>query len=435
MADFRSRGRAGEKNYNEAWSRARDREEALRRSPDARAVAHVMLGIAARTGQPLNAPTSSDVQALGARILQNEQNQPTTWAGQFRAGARGALDSLPFGISDAISDRVNAAWSQRPGESWNDAVGRQIAAEDARDKEDAARYGAARTIGKVAGTGAQLLGLGAVEGMILPGVRMAQASPLIARDLLAMGGLGGTANVIGQGIDDAVRGQTSSLRDYAGKFAGGALGGTVTRFGLGSLAGGIDAAATSIAQDVANDRPISFEKAATDASDGGLSSGFLGVAGRFGAEALPWKLKGKIGDALSKVRSWARGEGIGGEQERFKLGGGGYTVTDHRTFSGGKPQAIVEAKMGRSIDDLSKRQNQARDEINDGAVAVGRTILEGLGEEFSLRRAEELGRRYIKQLGGFSEYRTDHWLPQDIGAAAGMIPSLLGFSSSPPDRR
>jgi len=75
--------------------------------------------------------------------------------------------------------------------------------------------GGARTFGKVAGTGAQLVGLGAVEGMILPGVRIAQASPLVARDLVAMGGLGGTANVVGQGVDDAVRGQRSSLGDYA----------------------------------------------------------------------------------------------------------------------------------------------------------------------------------------------------------------------------
>jgi len=181
---------------------------------------------------------------------------------------------------------------------------------------------------------------------------------------------------------------------------------------------------------VANARPISLAKAAGDASYGGLASGVFGAAGRLGADALPWKLKGKVGESLSKLRSWGRGERIGGEQERFNLGGGGYTVTDHRTFSAGKPQAIVDSKMGRSIDDLSKRQNQARNEINEGVLAVGRTMQKELGEEFSVRRAEELGRQFVKQLGGFSEYRTDHWLPQDIGAAAGMIPSLLGFSSS-----
>jgi len=435
MAGYLSaRTRADEEEDIGSFVRRRNGEQLS--TADARAIWNEYERQAIRAGIRPNSKTPPEVKALAQEALRRKhEREAREGSERVFAFARGAADSLPFGIADFVSDRTNAYFSQRPGESWKDVVNREIAAEEARDQDDEARYGGARTFGKVAGTGAQLVGLGAVEGMILPGVRIAQASPLVARDLVAMGGLGGTANVVGQGVDDAVRGQRSSLGDYAGTFAGGVLGGTAARLGLGSLAGGIDAAATSIAQDVANLRPISFEKAATDASYGGLSSGFLGAAGRLGAEALPWKLKGKVGEFLSKVRSWGRGEATGGEQERFKLGGGGYTVTDHRTFSGGKPQAIVESKMGRSIDDLRKRQNQARNEINEGALAVGRTMLQELGEEFSVRRAEELGRRFIKQLGGFSEYRTDHWLPQDFGAAAGIIPSLLGFNSSRPDQR
>src|SRR6185295_8697589 len=105
MAGYQSaRTRAGEKDNIDDWMAAQNLRESRRKDPSARTTSHVVYGIAARTGQPLNAPTPSDVQALGARVLENKDNQPTTWGGQFRAGYRGALDSLPFGMSDAISD-------------------------------------------------------------------------------------------------------------------------------------------------------------------------------------------------------------------------------------------------------------------------------------------------------------------------------------------
>ena len=439
MAAYQSaRTRAHEQENMGSFVRRRDADRLS--SADASAIWNAYERQAIREGIWPSAKTPAEVKARARELLRRKhEREAREGSERVFAFARGAADSLPFGMADAVSDRTNAFFSQRPGESWNDAVNREIAAEEALDRDDARRHAAVRTAGQVAGTAAQVLGLGAVEGMVLPGMRIAQTSPLIARDLAAMGGAGGITNTVGQAVSDAVTGHRSSWGDYAGAFAGGVAGGVAMRSGLGSLAGAVDGAATSIAQDLANEGKISLEslnKAATNAQGDAMMGGLMGGAARIGVDKLlSSKTKGAFGEYLSKVRSWARGERTGGEQEKFNLGGGGYTKTDHRTFSGGKPQAIVEAKMGRSIDDLSERQNQARDEINDGVLAVGRTILQELGEEFSVRRAEELGRRYIKQLGGFSEYRTDHWLPQDFGAAAGMIPSLLGFSTSRRDRQ
>ena len=431
MAGYhQARDRASEEEDMESFVRRRKGEELS--TADARAIWNEYERQAIRDSMWFNAKTPPEVKALArAALRRKHEAEARATVEQHVAGLRGAEDAFTFGLGDYANAGLMAfSDATRGKDSLSNSFEKRLQGEHDQDEIDAQQHATARTLGQVIGTVGQVATLGGAEGLFAPGVRIAQASPLVARDLIAMGGLGGATNVAGQAVSDAVTGHRSTLGDYAGTFAGGAASGVATRFGLGSLVGAVDGATTSIGQDLANGRVPSLSKAASYASGEALTGGVLGTSARLGVDKLSSKAKGATGELLSKVRSWARGEATGGEEERFNLGGGGYTRTDHRTFSGGKPQAIVEAKMGRSIDDLSKRQNQARNEINDGVLAVGRTMLQELGEEFSVRRAEELGRRYIKQLGGFSEYRTDHWLPEDFGAAAGKIPSLLGFGSS-----
>lgn len=304
---------------------------------------------------------------------------------QVLAAGRGMQDAATFGLGDRAVSGVLALADAARGAEIGEAYGRRMADERARDAYDREHYGIARTVGQVVGTGAQIAALGPLEGLALGGVRIAQATPMVARELAALGGVGGAAGVGGQALSDVLRGRIGSAGDYVGAAVGGAAGAVAARSGRGVEAGAVLGATTSVAQDVFNGRAVSVD----DARASGLAGAALGAAGGFVgrrvSDSLSRSAKGDLGEDLSRVRTWARGDQtLAGPKSRQYLEGRKYTFPDQRTASG----ELVESKFGRSAD-LSKRQREAHAQLDN--------------------------------------YRVDAWLPRDIGAGFGLTAADLGY--------
>lgn len=416
-----TRGRVELLDNIDDWM-ARRSADVRRLGPEAQAAAHKALRQAARTGQKIEAARPSDVLALGARLIADRRATPTVTRGtvgapgaggtaggaeargmapapkslissaadQVLAGARGAQDAITFGFGDNAYAGARAIVDAAQGQQFGAAYGRRKAVERDRDRYDAAHFGAARTSGKVLGTAAQIAALGPLEGMALGGARIAQATPLIAREVAVLGGVGGGAGVAGQAMSDVASGRIGSIGDYVGAGIGGTVGALASRSGNAGYAGAAGGVATSVAQDLAKLRVPSVDKARDAALIGGGLGAAGGVAGRIWSDRLSRAFKERLGEDASRVRTWARGDRTAtGPKKREYLKGGGWTVPDQRTFRGGVPADIVESKFGRSAI-LSRRQNQA----------------------------------YQQPIIG---YRVDHTLPRDIGVLVGLPLAEFGY--------
>ena len=147
-----------------------------------------------------------------------------------------------------------------------------------------------------------------------------------------------------------------------------------------------DGAATSIAQDLFNGRPPSFNRAREAAQTGGVLGTIAGVAGRRWSDGLSNAVKEDLGEGFSRLRTAARGDTTApGGKTREYLSDGGYTYPDQRSFRGTQPSQLVESKFGISAA-LSKRQKQAYRELPN--------------------------------------YRVDATLPKDVGAVAGLLTAM-----------
>lgn len=414
-------------NIND-WMERRN-ADVRRLGHEAQAAAHQALGEAARTGQKIVAARPSDVLALGARLIEARRTKPTipaetvgapgagrapgrddahvmapapksfarSTADQVLAGARGAQDAVTFGLGDRAYAGARAIADAAQGQRLGRAYSQRMADEQARDRYDATHYGAARTTGKVLGTAAQIAALGPVEGLVAGGARIAQATPLIAREVAVLGGVGGGVGVAGQAVSDVARRRVGSVGDYVGAGIGGTVGALASRGGHAGYAGAAGGAATSVAQDLANLRAPSFDRARDAALTGGVLGTAGGVAGRAWSDKLPTAVKERLGEDASRVRTWARGDRTAtGPKQREYLEGGGWTVPDQRTFKGEIASDIVESKFGRSAR-LSKRQTQAFEQP-------------------------------------LLKYRVDHTLPRDIGALIGFPLAELGRPQGAPKR-
>jgi hypothetical protein len=314
---------------------------------------------------------------------------------QVMAGARGAQDALTFGAGDHAYAGAMALLDAAHGADFGQAYDRRMAAERARDQYDAMHYGLARNLGQVAGTGVQLAMLGPLEGPLV-GARIAEAAPLAAREIAAIGGVGTVAGMGSQAVSDLSAHRRSSVGDYLGGGLGGAVGALSSMGGSAGYAGALGGATTSVAQDLFNGRVPSVTRARQAAVTSGLLGAGAGRLGRNWSNVLPPREKGDLGEDFSRLRNWARGdEALQGPKHREYLDDGGYTVPDLRTSLG----QIIESKFWLQSR-LSPRQSQA----------------------------------YQQPL---SNYRVDQALPQDVGAIVGFPAAQYGYyrsqTDAPPD--
>lgn len=403
--------RAGILDSVEAWMKQRN-ADVQRLGSEAEAAGRAAWAQATRTGQNISAVRPSDVAAIGAHVL-NQNKQSVSSAGhnakhaesakseaapwqnaidQFLAGAHGAQDSLPFDLGDRAEAGTRALIDAAHGEDLGRAYDSRRATGRARDQYDAAHYGVARTVGQVVGTGAQLAALGPAEAFLLKGARIAEAAPLIAREVGMIGSVGGTIGVGEQVAGDMLQHRQSSLGDYAGAALGGAVGALASKRGSGTEAGAAAGAVTAVTQDLLNGRRPSFEHAREGLTAGAVFGGLGGIAGRVESNALSNAAKEKLGEDLSRIRTWARGdETLPLPKSRAYLDDGRYTYPDQRTLHG----ALVESKFGLKAD-LSPRQRQA----------------------------------FNQPLKG---YRVDPGLPSDIGVALGFPTALTAYQFKGPN--
>jgi hypothetical protein len=317
--------------------------------------------------------------------------QPANQIGeQLRAGAGGALDVLTFGLGDRASAGVRAVVDASKGADLGDAWRRRMSAERAQDAYDAQHYRAARTVGEIAGTGAGLLALGPLDGLLAGGARIAETTPMLLREAatLSAGGAGG--GVAGQALTDAQRGQLGSWGDYAGSALGGAVSALAAARGLppGQTAA-MGGETTSAAQDLLNGRRVDWGNAGRAALAGDLVAAPIGYAGRLFSDGLSMAEKGALGEALGRARTRLNGDTpIYGPKRRFYFNEektGPYTYLDHPT----RREIKTEQKFGPKA---KLRPNQ-------------RLAYNLLGDR----------------------YRIDHFLPRDIGSIVGYLPGLLAY--------
>jgi len=331
----------------------------------------------------------------------NDQGGDQGGWGTVKAGLRGGVDSLPFDLGDRIPAGVRALGDMTSGKGLAAAYHARLAAEHAQNRYDEAVHPTARTVGKVAGTAAQMAvpGLGWVK--LAKGRRMVEAAPLIFKEGARLTGLGAAGGGVMQGISDAAHGRPSSLGDYAGSALGGAATVMTALGGRPGYAGGVGGAVTSLGQDALNgrirsaaDAMAALDRAADAAAVGNLLSAPVGTAAAGFARRLPnlnntrSKLisKGDFGEALSRQRSRLRGQKIADVHQRVKVGRRS-SITDHRT----RDDWIVEAKFGPWAR-LS-------------------------GPQKLLRAAHP-------------QYRVDHFLPKDVGSMA-EVPVGVAFAQWP----
>ena len=314
---------------------------------------------------------------------------------QAGAAARGAQDALTLGLGDRIYAGGGALYDAAHGEDLGAAWRARMAAERTRDQYDAQHYGTARAAGQIAGTGVGLLALGPIDGALAGGVRLAAATPMVAREAAVLGGVGAGGGVASQALTDLQRRRLGSVGDYAGS----ALGGTVTALasvrGAPGQSAALGGATTSIAQDILNGRRVSWGDAGQAALAGGYAAAPIGLAGRVWSDGLRAAQKGQLGEAMGRVRTLANGEvPLPGGRRVQVTGGPKYTVLDQETKRG----LMSEQKFGRSIRRLSPNQQAAQ-----------------------------------AQFGNL--YRVDHFLPRDVGAAVAYPFALLGYQQGRGDGR
>jgi hypothetical protein len=272
-----------------------------------------------------------------------------------------------------------------------------MADERARDAYDQEHYGTARVVGQVVGTGAQVLALGPAEGLVAGGARIAQATPLIVREMGVLGGAGGLTGLGGQVVTDVSRGRLGTAGDYGGAAIGGVVGALAARGGVGGRSGAAMGASTSLAQDALNGQmsAASVDRAREAALTGGVLGAAGGAAGRYASDKLSRLDKELLGEDVSRLRTWARGDKTKPGPKTAEKVPGGRTIPDQRSLRNGVDSEIIESKFGRYAR-LSKPQRAA--------------------------------------YASLSNYRVDHTLPKDVGVALGFPLAELGYRSFADDR-
>jgi hypothetical protein len=429
MSQPASRRRSDPREEIAAWMRQRTAEVAARVSPEARALGHQIYKGAIRAGVAIPLTTPLAVARAGVKLMAASRGSPAAspakpatpvkratpppakspapgrapprvpfqlqpLASSFAAGARGASDAITFGLGDHVSSGLSAAGGLLQGEDFLQGYHRQMAIERAQDDEDWRRHPYARTAGAVAGTGISLaaasplaLGRVAAGGARLAALsevsRLKGAAGLMGREFAALSGYGAATGAGGQIAMDSALGRRSSPSDVLGAAIGGGVGtGGLLLSRQPQASAALGGAVTSAAQDLGAGRPVSLDEAAQGAAFSSAVNGLVAPVVATRVNQLKPNAKGKLGESLSETRSRLRGDAPReGGKPRVPVGGGKVTIPDHQTQSG----LYVEAKFGPSAS-LSKNQTAAFSMDPDG-------------------------------------FRLDHFLPQDVGAAAAAMAS------------
>jgi hypothetical protein len=321
-------------------------------------------------------------------------------AAQMDAAMHGASDVIPFGAADRLA---SVAYSTAQPSNWMQRYRTSMAAEAARDREDAVRYPIARAVGQL-GMTAATLGRGMQLTGVLAAPRLPGAAKITSREALSLLGAGSAVGVGAQAVGDLATGQRSSPGDYAGAGIGG-LAGVVALPRGPERAAAFDGAVTSMAQDLFNGRQVSLQQAGQSAVAARTAGVLANKAAMNWAENLPSVAKGKFGEALGALR------GVADWQPRVALGKTPVKIPG--TTKSWKPDAM----KGTRIDAPDTQ----------------------LYEDKFGRRATLLKNQKLAQATLGDNFQLNHFMPRDVGKAASSFAAALGIQSHervpPPPKR
>ena len=298
-----------------------------------------------QTGSRLGAPARPAADRLTSVDWRNVRREVDR---QVAAAVRGATDEVTFGVADRASAAVRAVPPTFQGADWGDQYSANMAEERAQDRYDAENYGAARTTGQVGGAvgsffipggviirgGKAVVGAAKLANLALrersamaalqaarraaaaarspararaaPGIlRGAAATSLAENAAWALGP--GVANAAIQAGGDALSGRTFSAEDVGSAFVGGAITGLTRRLGPAG-ASALGAVATSALPDLVQLRAPSIERMSQAAYAGRVFGGVGGQIGQRWSNGLSSNNKGRLGEAMGRVRSAVNGQ-------------------------------------------------------------------------------------------------------------------------------
>ena len=373
---------------SQAYIRALDAEIAATQARLAQTRGQIMGAINRAPGRQL--PPQSRPMARGPRPFAH-QPPPPPRRNHLDAALSGAGDTLTMGIADPASSALRALRGGMDG--WGSRYQANLRAAQTEDSYDARHFPVARAAGQIAGAGgalalmAPLGAAGAVARFAPAGGRLAQQAGHVFRLSTATGGGTGLA---GQFASDVIAGRPSSLGDYAGAVAGGAVGGLAAPV-VGAVQGGaIAGGAIPAAQAIFAGQAPSLDEVSIGFVGGALLGPALTRASVAPIGRMTSNEKGRLGETLALIDTRLRGEIPIGIQKRvdfpWSTPRSGYIRLDHLT-----PVRNVEAKFGPRAD-FTKNQRRA---IREGLI----------------------------------ELDVIHWLPRDIAAATAVGGGSL-FSGS-----
>lgn len=374
-----------------------------------------LMRVVAATAPKLAAPQSKtstkskapQLSAAPAAVRREGRRAPEPLM-QVDAFVRGAADILSFGKADEMEAGIEAlgetavrsvvpGWDN--GRSLVQRYETQLGLQQQRDQFDAAHRTAARSTGQTAGVVAGLAvgtGLGAGGSALvraLPnGARIVRNAEPVRRlgldmrgvNTLAAGG-GGAVGALDQLVADLSHGEFSDPEIYAASTAAGVAGGLAARYGGATVSGGVSGGLTPAFKSVATGDAPSADDIAEGVVLGGVGAGIanraMGALGKYGSSALPSKVKGDLGEALSYAKSVTRD----GRLPKTQIGvdvGGRRTIADQLLGDG----SLLEAKFGRWAK-LSQAQRAALRKLRD-------------------------------------KYLIDHYQPKDVGRILGFGPAI-----------
>jgi hypothetical protein len=239
-----------------------------------------------------------------------------------------------------------------------------------------------------------------VEAKLAGGAaRAANELPFIRAGYAAMGvPLGGAIGGLNQVVADRLHGRWSSPADVLSAIGGGAVAGWQATHGRPVLGAAAGSAATTGAQDVAHGKELSVTNILTNAEGAAYLGGALNNLGVKLSNELPFQLKGKLGEGLSHVKSWARGEPIPLKPRPLPNG-----VRPPPGLA--NKEGIANAGGQRTIRLGNKRSTRA-----DWVTDLGRVIEAKFGETARLSPSQKLALEKLKDI-----YLVDHWKPQHVG--------------------
>ncbi len=271
---------------------------------------------------------------------------------QVDAAVRGAADVLTFGFADEISAGANAAFDfgdRSFGEKYAD----YHAAERARDRADMVQRPIARGTGQVAGLALSLMAPSSAAAVRASGPKLlsemrglkgVDGLPRIqvtGREYAVAAGGAGIFNGAAETATDIASGGQGGAGDYLGAVVGGAAAAPFAIARSPKSAGAVEGFTTSVAQDLFNGRPVSFDDAMRSSAAGARFSDVADSVGTRWATQQSSTAKGKLGEQLSIVKTRARGHVPNGRGQRLNLSKG-YTILDPAS----SVDELAESKMG-----------------------------------------------------------------------------------------